>query len=65
MELKEKQIPDKKELVKEALKYDKRGDSGYLVTPSTAFSKGVRLGITICLPFIQDYFKNKLEKIIK
>lgn len=65
IEMKQRLLPDKQELVDEAIKYDKREDGGYKVTPSTAYMKGLRRGISISLEFVQDYWKGKLEKLIK
>ena len=60
-----KKITSKDELTEEALKYDKKKDSGYLTTPSIAYIKGVRRGIGLCLDFVQDSFRSKIEKLIK
>lgn len=51
-------IPSKEELTKEAEKYAK-ADS------SIAYIKGVRRGINLCLAFVQDSFRTKIEKLIK
>lgn len=62
-----KRLPTKEDLTDEALKYDKKSQltEEYEISPSTAFAKGLRRGITLSLPFIQDYFKGKIEKLIK
>ena len=53
-----KTIPSKDELTKEAEKYSKaEGDIAYI--------KGVRRGIQLCLSFVQDSFRSKIEKLIK
>ena len=61
----DKKILTKEELTEEAMKYDKKGDGGYLTTPSIAYIKGVRKGISLCLDFVQDSFRSKIEKLIK
>ncbi len=61
----ETELPTKESLTEEALKYDKRGAGGYLTTPSITYIKGIRFGIKMALPFIQDSFKNKFKKIIE
>ena len=53
-----KTIPSKEELTKEAEKYAE-ADS------SIAYIKGVRRGINLCLAFVQDSFRNKIERLIK
>ena len=53
-----KTIPDKEDLTKEAERYAKaEGDIAYI--------KGVRRGIQLCLRFVQDSFRSKIEKLIK
>jgi len=54
----EKVLPTKEELVEEAIKYEN-------TKSSIAYSKGVRRGIQLSLHFVQDYWKGKLEKLIK
>ena len=51
-------IPSKEDLTKEAEKYAE-ADS------SIAYIKGVRRGIKLCLAFVQDSFRSKIEKLIK
>jgi len=58
MEMMEKVLPTKEELVEEAIKYEN-------TKSSIAYSKGVRRGIQLSLHFVQDYWKGKLEKLIK
>ena len=53
-----KTIPSKDELTQEAEKYTKA--EGHL-----AYIKGVRRGIQLCLSFVQDSFRGKIEKLIK
>ena len=53
-----KTIPSKDELTKEADKYTKA--EGHI-----AYIKGVRRGIQLCLNFVQDSFRGKIEKLIK
>ena len=65
VEVKERMLPKKEALVDEALKYDKIDDGGDSVSPSTAYMKGLRRGIGISLEFVQDYWKHKLENLIK
>lgn len=60
-----KEIPTKELLTDEALKYDEKENGEYIVTPSQAFAKGLRRGISISIPYLQDYFKNTIEKLIK
>ncbi len=60
-----KKLPTKESLIQEALKYDKRGKKGYLIVPSTAYGKGLRRSIQLCLPFIMDLYKKKIEELIK
>ena len=58
MEAKPQDKLSKQSVIDEAEKYD--GTNG-----SIAFAKGVRYAIKLVLPYIQDYWIGKFEKLIK
>ncbi len=58
MEAKPKDKLSKQSIIDEAEKYD--GSNG-----SIAFAKGVRFAIRLALPYIQDYWRGKFERLIK
>lgn len=51
-------LPTKTELVNKAEKYSK-------VDGSISFAKGYRTALKDVMPYIQDYFKEKVNRLIK
>ncbi len=55
----------KDDITNEALKYDEKAKGGYKTTPSVAYAKGFRKALMFVLPYVQDSFRYKIEKLIK
>jgi len=58
MRVKPKEELSKQSIIDEAENYD--GSDG-----SIAFAKGVRYALKLAMPYLQDYWRGKFERLIK